>query len=75
MQSRLRLFCRSRDNVAKRCVFAGMPVGMLREESDVEALIAENQDDFFRMPDIQTSRFVITSRRFVSCNISCRPPV
>jgi hypothetical protein len=28
--------------------------GMLREESDVEALIAENQDDFFRMPEIHT---------------------
>jgi len=25
--------------------------------------------------DIQTRRFVITSRRFVSCNISWRPPV
>jgi hypothetical protein len=75
MQSRLRLFCRSRDNVAKRCVFAGMPVGMLREESDVEALIAENQDDFFRMQEIQTSRLVMTSRRLISCSISWRPPV
>ena len=75
MQSRLRLFCRSRDNVAKRCVFAGMPVGMLREESDVEALIAENQDDFFRMPEIQTSRLVMTSRLLISCSISWRPPV
>src|SRR6266404_6584818 len=28
---------------------------------------AENQDDFFRTPDIQTSRFVMTSRRFGSC--------
>src|SRR6266404_6424525 len=28
---------------------------------------AENQDDFLRTPDIQTSRFVITSRRFISC--------
>src|SRR3954451_8725183 len=27
------------------------------------------------MLDIQTSRFVITSRRFVSCKISLRPPV
>ena len=28
---------------------------------------AENQDDFFRIPEIQTRRFVITSLRFVSC--------
>src|SRR6266550_7466418 len=42
--------------------------------SDVEALIAEHHDAFFRMPEIQTSRFVITSRRFISCSISCRPP-
>ena len=75
MQPRLKLFCRSRDNVAKRCVFAGMPVGMLREESDVEALIAESQDDFFRIPEIQTSRLVMTSRRLISCSISWRPPV
>jgi hypothetical protein len=26
------------------------------------------------MLDIQTSRFVMTSRRFTSCSISCRPP-
>jgi len=44
--------------------------GMPREESDVELLIAENQDDFFRTPDIHTSRFVMTSRRFVSCSVS-----
>jgi len=25
---------------------------MLREETDLEALSAENQDDFFRMPEI-----------------------
>ena len=36
-------------------------------ESDVEALIAENQDDFFRTPDIQTSRLLNMSRRFDSC--------
>ena len=28
---------------------------------------AENQDDFLKIPEIQTRRFVITSRRFVSC--------
>ena len=28
---------------------------------------AENQDDFFRIPEIQTRRLLITSRRFVSC--------
>jgi hypothetical protein len=32
-------------------------------ESDVEALIAEHHDDFLRMPEIQTSRLVITSRQ------------
>ena len=35
-------------------------------KSDVEALIAENQDGLSRTPEIQTSRFVMTSRRFVS---------
>jgi len=67
-----RLLSRSRENVAKRYVFAVCLLGMPREESDVEALIAENQDDFFRTREIQTSRLVITSRRFVSCSISCR---
>ena len=28
---------------------------------------AENQDDFFRIPQIHTRRLLITSRRFVSC--------
>ena len=42
-------------------------LGMPREESDVELLIAENQDDSFRIPEIQRSRLLITSRRFISC--------
>ena len=62
-----RLLSRSRENVAKRYVFAVCLLGMPREESDVELLIAENQDDSFRIPEIQRSRLLITSRRFVSC--------
>src|SRR5712671_7674720 len=33
-----------------------------------------SHDRLSTMLDIQISRFVITSRRLVSCNISCRPP-
>jgi hypothetical protein len=44
-------------------------LGMPREESDVEALIAEHHDDFFRIPEIQTSRLVMTSRRFVRAHL------
>ena len=34
-----------------------------------------SHDRLSTMLDIQTSRFVITSRRFISWSISCRPPV